>query len=40
MGRAIPERVTRKSDDGERHLVVFASFGFDFTRFLTLGCRF
>ena len=39
-GRAIPERVTQKSDDCGRHRVAFASFGFDFTRFSPLGCRF
>jgi hypothetical protein len=39
-GRAIPERVTSKSDDDERHHVAFVSFGFDFTRFSPLGCRF
>jgi hypothetical protein len=31
MSRAIPERVTQEADDGGRHHVVFASFGFDFT---------
>jgi hypothetical protein len=40
MGRAIPERVTQKSDDGGRHLVALASCRIDFTRFLPLGCRF
>jgi hypothetical protein len=38
--RSIPERVTLKSDDGGRHHVAFVAFGFDFTRFLPLGCRF
>lgn len=33
LGRAIPERVTWKPDDGGRHHVAFASFGFGFTRF-------
>jgi hypothetical protein len=27
-------------DDGGRHHVAFASFEFDSTRFLPLGCRF
>lgn len=39
-GRAIPEQVTRTSDDGRRHHVEVVNFGFDFTRFSSLGCRF
>jgi hypothetical protein len=31
MSQTIPERVTPKLDDGGRHHVAFASFGFDFT---------
>jgi hypothetical protein len=40
MSRAIPERVTQKSDDGGRHPLAFAAFGLDLTYFLPLGCRF